>query len=295
MATERITLQEAADRLGVHYMTVYRYVRTGRLRAERDGVLWMVDPGHLAEVRPSAPRGRRPASSGADRPIGELVDRMVAGDEAGAWSVLEAAMVAGLEPLDALLDLVAPALRTVGDGWESGRWSVADEHRASAVAARLISRLGPRFARRGRTRGTVVIGGAPGERHALASAILRDVLRGAGFEVVDLGADTPAPSFAEAAAGASRLVAVLVGSTTSGHDRDVRAAVRAARSIGAPVLVGGAAVADARHAERLGADGWSGPDGRSAVAAVEQLAAGQSRSSTTWTTEMRRSRKPASQ
>ena len=31
-----LSLQEAADRLGVHYMTAYRYVRTGRLRAVQD-------------------------------------------------------------------------------------------------------------------------------------------------------------------------------------------------------------------------------------------------------------------
>ena len=35
---EPISLQEAASRLGVHYMTAYRYVRTGRLPAQRDGV-----------------------------------------------------------------------------------------------------------------------------------------------------------------------------------------------------------------------------------------------------------------
>ncbi|MDA8269090.1 MAG: helix-turn-helix domain-containing protein [Actinomycetota bacterium] len=32
-----IGLQQAADRLGVHYMTVYRYVRTGRLPATKVG------------------------------------------------------------------------------------------------------------------------------------------------------------------------------------------------------------------------------------------------------------------
>jgi len=38
-----MTLQEAAERLGVHYMTAYRYVRTGKLPAEKVGVHWMVD------------------------------------------------------------------------------------------------------------------------------------------------------------------------------------------------------------------------------------------------------------
>jgi excisionase family DNA binding protein len=37
-------LREAADRLGVHYMTAYRYVRTGRLPATRIGAQWWVDP-----------------------------------------------------------------------------------------------------------------------------------------------------------------------------------------------------------------------------------------------------------
>ena len=43
-------LQEAADRLGVHYMTAYRYVRTGRLPATRIGSQWWVDPGDLKEA-----------------------------------------------------------------------------------------------------------------------------------------------------------------------------------------------------------------------------------------------------
>ncbi len=39
---ELITLNEAADRLGVHYMTAYRYVRTGRLHGVKDGTEWRV-------------------------------------------------------------------------------------------------------------------------------------------------------------------------------------------------------------------------------------------------------------
>ena len=43
-----LTLQQAADKLGVHYMTVYRYVRTGKLPATRVGGGWQVDPDDLA-------------------------------------------------------------------------------------------------------------------------------------------------------------------------------------------------------------------------------------------------------
>ena len=270
----RITLGEAAERLGVHYMTAYRYVRTGRLRAVQEGVQWMVDPNDLAKLSTPSPPGRRGAGARAVRPA-TLAARMVAGDEAGAWGVIEAALASGTDPAGVHLDIVVPALESIGADWASGRLSVADEHRATTTAQRLIGRLGPLFARRGRKRGAVVVGAPPGELHALPTAIVGDLLRGAGFEVIDTGANTPAESFAEAARSANRLVAVAIAVTTPGRDTAVRSVVRALRQVGvsAPVLVGGAAITGDDHARRLGADGWSGVDGRSVVTAVERAAA----------------------
>ena len=37
-----LTLQEAADELGVHYMTAYRYVRLGVMEASKSGGVWQV-------------------------------------------------------------------------------------------------------------------------------------------------------------------------------------------------------------------------------------------------------------
>jgi excisionase family DNA binding protein len=269
MSPTRITLREAAERLGVHYMTAYRYVRTGRLPASRQGVQWLVDPADLARLSGGGDHRRRGAVwTEAPR---TLVSRLVAADEAGSWAVLESALASGAEPDRVLLDLLGPALTGIGDGWAAGTLDVADEHRATAVAQRLIGRLGPRFARRGRKRGMIILGAPAGEEHALPSAILSDVLRGARFEVHDLGADTPAESVAAAAASADRLLAVMVGVTTPGNDRAVRQVVRALRGSGvtAPLLAGGAAIENAAHARRLGADHWSGRDARSALATVE--------------------------
>lgn len=274
---QRITLNEAAERLGVHYMTAYRYVRTGRLPAERDGVQWLVDVDDLERLRarssgPAAAPPRRGSNRIRAESPGKLVSRMVAADEAGAWTIVETAMASGLPPADVYMDLFVPALQSVGDQWEQGALTVADEHRAAGVAQRLIGRLGPRFARRGRKRGSVVVGAPAGEEHGLPCAIVADLLRGAGFEVLDMGANAPAESFVDSARTANRLVAVLIGATTPGRDAAVRATVRALRNAGVPVpiVVGGAAVSDEDHARRLGADAWSGTDGRSAVATVER-------------------------
>jgi methanogenic corrinoid protein MtbC1 len=199
---------------------------------------------------------------------------MVAGDEAGAWNTVEAALASSLEPADVYHDLLVPALREIGDGWADGNLTIADEHGATAVAQRIIGRMGPRFARRGRKRGTVVLGAAPGDEHGMPCAIVADLLRAARFEALDLGANVPAASFVDAALDANRLVAVMICATTTGRDAAVRSGIRALRDRGvdAPVIVGGAAIADDAHARRLGADVWSGSDARSAVAAVELAA-----------------------
>jgi excisionase family DNA binding protein len=267
-----IGLQEAADQLGVHYMTVYRYVRTGRLAAVRVDGEWRVAPGDVRQLQ-AQPVVRKTTRSRSHAAASVwLEERLCAADEAGAWRVVEETLIAGAEPVDILVDVLAPAMERIGGRWVAGELSIADEHRATAVALRLIGRLGPRFARRGTKRGTVVIGAPAGEQHSLPVALAADVLRGAGFEVVDLGVNTPAASFAEVA-GSSGVRAVVITATAPDHQRAVAAVTRAIRSSGVqvPVVVGGAAFPDEASARRVGADKWSAGDARALVGLVEGL------------------------
>ena len=57
-----LTLYEAAEQLGVHYMTVYRYVRTGRLPGHKVGAEWRSDPDDLATFVRLAATSPPPAS-----------------------------------------------------------------------------------------------------------------------------------------------------------------------------------------------------------------------------------------
>jgi excisionase family DNA binding protein len=263
---DTITLQEAADRLGVHYMTVYRYVRLGRLPAHKSGGTWEVSVADLEAFRhdtdPVA-RPRHPADWAR-----RLEARLVAGDEAGAWGVVEAALASGMEPAGVYTEMLGPALESVGCRWHDGEISVAVEHLASAVAIRIVGRLGPRFARKGRTWGRVVVTTPEGEVHAIPSAMLSDLLRAAGFEVTDLGVDIPSETLAGIIERIGTPVAVCISATRAGSDREIRRAVKAVRaSTDALVLVGGGAVVDAAHATSLGADGWAA-DGPGAVRMV---------------------------
>lgn len=269
---EPVSLTTAAEQLGVHYMTAYRYVRTGRLPATKDGAQWRVDPDDIDRLRDGppipSPRGSR------EQARQRLERRMIAGDTVGSWTVIEQTLASGATPAEIHLDVLVPALREVGARWANGELSVADEHRASATAQRLLGRLGPRFAHHGRTRGTIVIGAPAGDAHALPSAIMSDLLRDRRFAVIDLGADAPPDSFVDAATESDRLRAVCIGASGAGRDDAIVETVAALRDRGVvvPVLVGGGAIRDAEHARLLGADGWTGADARSAIETIESIA-----------------------
>lgn len=232
-----LTLQQAAEVLGVHYMTVYKYVRTGRLAATKVGGGWVVAKEAL-DAFGSTPSPR--ASGERVDWSARIGDRLIAGDEAGSWNVIEAAMASGLEPTAVYLDVLSPALAAIGAAWAIGEVSIAEEHLATAVTNRLIGRLGPQFSRPGQTRGTVVLGAAAGDQHAVPIAMASDLLRGRGFTVIDLGANSPVESFIDAANSADRLIAVGISSTTAGVDDQVIATASALKDqIGCSVVIGG--------------------------------------------------------
>jgi methanogenic corrinoid protein MtbC1 len=221
------------------------------------------------------PAGSLPGPrAGGGRWIARLESRLLAGDGAGAWQVLEAAMASGADLQGIELEIVTPAMVSIGERWAAGEIDIAAEHQASVIVMRLLGRLGARFVKRGRTRGSVVLGSVAGDRHGLPVMILADLLAAARFEVIDLGCDVPAGSFVHAARAAQRLVAVGISITTPDLDESTAGTVAAIHSALAdmPVLVGGWAISGRDHATALGADGWA-PDGGAAVALVESLAA----------------------
>lgn len=238
-----LSVREAAEKLGVHYMTVYRYVRIGRLPATKDGAEWSIRAADLDSLA-QQPRTRRGGADWESR----IYQRLVNGDEAGSWNVIESALASAHDPTSIYTDVLGPAMRRIGAEWAAGSLDIAIEHRASAVASRLVGRLGARMRPRGRHRGTVVLGSPTGDRHSLPLAIVADVLRASGYEVTDLGSDVPDESFQLAVADATGLVAIGIGISVSKAVPAAKRLIRLLRrSIPDDVLIltGGAAVESA--------------------------------------------------
>jgi excisionase family DNA binding protein len=283
-ATGDLNLKQVAASLGVHYMTAYRYVRTGRLPARRDGTGWVVDPDDLAAFA-AAPRRLGPAVA-EDADAGETITdtgrgaawrarlrrTLASGDETAAWRVVEQALAAGLSPADCYLDALVGAIDDISGRSLLPDAPMAEEYLAVATATRIVARLGARFRRPGRARGTVVFGAPLGEHHTLAISIVADVVRLEGFSCLELGANVPPEAFASAAAGAYRLIAVGIGVTTASNLDAVGSTVHAVHGVDTaiPVIIGGQA-ANPAMATRTGADAWAG-DGRRAVEIIGHLA-----------------------
>jgi excisionase family DNA binding protein len=249
------TLQEAADELGVHYMTAYRYVRLGLLDASKVGGVWQIDGAAIAAFRDGTAAG--PVERGSSAPWSQRLEtRLVEGDARGAWGVVEAAMTSGTDVRSVYLDLIGPAMVHIGARWAAGEFDVAVEHQATSIALKIIGRLSPRFAHRGRSRGGILIGCPIGEAHALPTAILSDLMRLRGWEVSDLGQNTPSVSFLDAARRMSKLDAIALSITHVDHLPGATECCSAIRQElpDVMIVVGGQAVHGDEHAVLLGAD-----------------------------------------
>ena len=248
------SLAEVAALQGVHYMTVYRHVRTGKLNATKKNGEWQVPESELSKARiPSTAKPGRADLGGREA---AFRSRLLAADEPGAWSILENCLAAGADPADLHHELILPILAKLGTEWASGDIRVADEHTVSAVLQRLVARLGPMMRTKGRSRGTIVVGAVAGDTHSLPVAIVADLLRNGGYDVLDLGANTPHASFAETIRETDRCRAVGI-STSLSLDSAVREAVAAVRAEDATlkIVVGGHGIKGPSHAKAMGADG----------------------------------------
>src|SRR4051794_10912345 len=113
---------------------------------------------------------------------------LLAGDEVGAEIAGREAMEAGLGSAEIYEQIIAPALWLVGDLWQSGEISVAEEHLATEIALRVVA-LQSEARRIVDSRGghRVMLAAPSGELHVVALRMANGLLRDAGYRVLMLG------------------------------------------------------------------------------------------------------------
>lgn len=119
--------------------------------------------------------------------------------------------------------------------------------------------------------GTIAIGTVKGDLHDIGKNLVQMMLKGSGFNVLDLSIDVSAETFVEAAKEKN---AKLIGlsallTTTMPQMKTVIEAIKAAGLSDVKVMIGGAPVTQS-YADEIGADGYA-PDAASAVDLAKEL------------------------
>jgi DNA-binding transcriptional MerR regulator/methylmalonyl-CoA mutase cobalamin-binding subunit len=194
----------------------------------------------------------------------ELVAALDRFDETGAQRALDRLLAA--LTLDVVLrDVVVPYLHELGERWERGQASVAQEHFASNLLRGRLMALARSWDRGSGPRALLAC--AEGDLHDLPLLGFGLVLREHGWRISYLGADTPVASVVQAARTLAP-DAVVVSGTVSGA-LDVIATRLREVALTAPLYLAGAA-ADQRVAKRAHGSYLAGDP----VTAAESLAAG---------------------
>ncbi len=239
MNTPSLSLDEAADELGVHYQTVYRWVRSGRLPAGKVGGRYVIGPDDLAAVDASRTEVSPPPPPTARRLTqqSQAMERaLFAGDETTARRLVRRLVDDGASVTDVLQQVVVPPLVEIGEAWSRGEVGVPIEHRASAIVERLIGDMSPNP--RGRRRGAVAVAALAGDRHSLPTLMASVALREDNWHTEHLGGDLPVADLEDFLH--SRDVDLLVLSATGDDQRHKALGVGHELSeAGTPTLVGG--------------------------------------------------------
>ena len=173
------------------------------------------------------------------------------------------------EDLNRILDEgMIPAMREIGDRFSRNEAYVPELLIASRAMQAGLELIEPILVEDGREpKGVIAVGTVKGDLHDIGKNLVAIMLKGAGYEVMDLGVNCDAPKFVDAADKGAELIACsALLTTTMGYMKDV---VEALKDKDVKIIIGGAPVTQ-DFADEIGAHGYS-DDANQAVKLVDDL------------------------
>ena len=196
-----------------------------------------------------------------------LFDAIVDGKAQLAHSIVEDELKAGAEPVTLISETMIPAMDEVGKLFQEEEFFVPELMLAGRAMKAAMEPLRPLLAAAGaKPAGIVVAGAVKGDLHDIGKNLVISMLEGAGFKVIDLGADVAPERFVEAIREHSPQIvclSALLTVTMTAMKSTIQAIKDAGLRRGVKILVGGAPLSE-RYATEIGADGY----GASATDAV---------------------------
>jgi 5-methyltetrahydrofolate--homocysteine methyltransferase len=207
----------------------------------------------------------------------KLADALQKGEEANAVAATQAALEAGVEPLALIQEVIVPTLTEVGEKFENLDIFLPELMAAGMAGTACSTVIEDFLTKQGaalEAAGTVVIGTVKGDIHDIGKNIVSSLLKAHGYRVIDIGKDSPAKRFIEAAEQnkADVIAASALMSITRAGCRDVADLLRELNLKDQYRLIVGGGSIDQPYADEIGADGYA-PTAASAVELVNSLVA----------------------
>jgi len=207
----------------------------------------------------------------------DLYDAILNGDAKKAHASTQAALAAGVPPMELIQQSMVPAMDEVGRLFEAEEYFVPELLLSARAMKSSLDLLKPLLSASGQKMSTrVVIGTVKGDLHDIGKNIVASMLEGGGFEVIDLGTDVSPESFVSAVKERNPQIvcmSALLTVTMPSMKTTIDALNNAGLRTQVKVLVGGAPVT-MQYAKEIGADGYS-ENANGAVGLVKNLLAGE--------------------
>ena len=202
-----------------------------------------------------------------------LADAVIKGDQGTAVEITKAALEDGTPAESVLNDGLIAGMDIVGARFKKNEIYIPEVLIAARAMKMAMKILEPELVKAGvKPVGKFLIATVQGDLHDIGKNLVAMMLKGAGFDVVDLGVDISPDKFVEQVKTQGIHVvgmSALLTTTMPGMERTIQALKDA--GVSAKIMIGGAPVTQ-DYADRIGADGYAA-DAASAVDIAKSLVA----------------------
>jgi 5-methyltetrahydrofolate--homocysteine methyltransferase len=199
--------------------------------------------------------------------LNSVSEALQRGDAEKVAELVKQALEENLTPKQILEDGLIKGMSIIGEKFKKNEVYVPEVLIAARAMHAGMNILRPKLVETGvKNIGTIAIGTVKGDLHDIGKNLVKMMLEGAGFEVIDLGVDVTTDKFVEAVKEHKPNIigmSALLTTTMVNMAEVIKALEAAGLRDKVKIMIGGAPITQ-NYADQIGADGYS-PDAASAV------------------------------
>jgi len=200
-----------------------------------------------------------------------LSEAIIKGDQKTAVEMTRQALSEGVPPASILNEGLIAGMNVIGVRFKANQVYIPEVLISARAMKMAMEVLEPKLVEAGvKPLGKALVGTVQGDLHDIGKNLVAMLLKGAGFEVIDLGVDSSPEKFVAKAKESNPQIiglSALLTTTMPAMEKTIRAIKDA--GLTAKTMIGGAPVTQA-YADKIGADGYA-PDAASAVDLAKSL------------------------